>query len=248
MKKFRRPISRFVSAGVDADVRDAETQQGQHRFPRQGGNFFKVTGIDKIGGGHPRTAAGEDFIKGDVPGDITRGDAAGGYILQTGIGGGNSLDVLKAPGLFRRKKFYHIKSEFQRLLNIRRIGAAGGNGDSLLQTVRHHFWIQTGADNKLRPRVNGAVNLIGGQYRSRPDQNFGRFGGYAPDGLFALSRPESNFHAGDTSRRQRFCQRDSLFRIVNFYHRHNADLTYFFQNSVHGLRVHEFACLCKPLR
>jgi hypothetical protein len=99
--------------------------------------------------------------------------------------------------------------------------------------VPHHAGVKARTYDKLRAGFDGPVRLFNGQHRTGPAQYFRHFPAYTAQGIRARFRAKGNFRTGNTPGQKRPCQRNRLFRVVDFDDRNNACLSKFFQYAYH---------------
>lgn len=146
---------------------------------------------------------------------------------------GKRLEHLETARRLCGEEFDDFQPHLRRHTHLGGIGAAGGDGDAVLDAIADHFGVKAGRNDIFRARLHRALDLLHGDDRTGAHQHIRQRLCDRRDCAIRSRGAESDLRHGDTALFQRRRKIDRLVGVVELDDRHKADLTDLFQNSMH---------------
>ena len=231
-----RCAERFVLVfGIDPDVRELETEHCADGAAGQFGDLVPFLVADQVVLHHETAAAADDLIELQVGEQVVGVDPAGRHEAHRAVGGGHGFQHFESADRLRRKELDGIQPELDRLLDIRGIGGAGDDRDILRLAVGDGLGIQPRADDHLRARGNGGVDLRCVQHRAGEHQHIGESLGDLLDRLGGAGGTERDLRRGKSAVDQRLGKRDRVVGIADLDDGDHAQFIHFSFDFGHGI-------------
>ena len=172
----------------------------------EGGDGVEAAFLQKLAGGHPGAAAGDDLFELEIAGDELGRDAAGGDEAGVGVWAGVRLQGGDAAHVFGGEEFQSGRAERCGELDFGGRRDAGRDGNAAFHGVLDDFGVRAGRHEKRRAGVDGAVGLFGGEDRARADEEVAAIGECA-DRFFGGGRAEGYFDDREAAFYERVAER-----------------------------------------
>src|SRR5699024_5905121 len=209
--------------GVDSDVNDLEAKHCADSLCGHLFDLVKLAGIYQSFVYHPASAACDDLVKCQILVYVLCVDTAGRHEFHIYIRSSHSFDHSQSACSLSREELNNIQAQRNSSLDIARVAGTRSHRDVLVYTIFYNFRIQTRAYDELSACIHCTVNLLCGQNSTCSNQHVREFLGHDADGFLSSSGTERNLCTRKSSFAKSFCQRLSVFRLVQNYDWYNTN-------------------------